>query len=190
VAKFKVLVIGGSAGSFSVITDILEGLPKNLNVAVILCLHRLKDIRHGFVEALETTSKKQISEPHDKETLKTGCIYLAPSNYHLGCELNSKFALSTEEQINFSRPSIDLTFESFSYTFKEKMIGIILSGANKDGAKGIAIAKKRGATTLVQDPIEAQIKTMPEASIKLAKHDYILDTKKIILKINSLLKEN
>jgi two-component system, chemotaxis family, protein-glutamate methylesterase/glutaminase len=190
VPKFKVLVIGGSAGSFPVITDILTGLPANLNVAVILCLHRLKDIRHGFVEALESKTKKQITEPLDKETLKAGNIYLAPSNYHLACELNSKFTLSTEEPINYSRPSIDLTFESFSYAYKDKMIGVILSGANKDGAKGIAMAKRRGAITLIQDPEEAQIKTMPEASIKLEKHDYVLDTKKLILKINSLLKEN
>ncbi len=184
--KYKAIVIGGSAGSFQVMVKILSEISNTMDLPIILCLHRLKHIRNGFVEALQIKSRKKIIEPEDKESLKKGNVYLAPSNYHLSLELGNKFALSTEDMVNNSRPSIDLTIQSSSYVFKDKIIGIMLSGANKDGALGMSILKKRGGFCIVQDPLESTINTMPNAAIEQANPDRILNTDGIIKLLNSL----
>lgn len=150
--EYKGIVIGGSAGSFQVVTKILSALPAKTNIPVFLCLHRLKHIRSGFVETLSLKSKMPIIEPYDKDKIKQGYIYLAPANYHMMIEIDSTISLSTEAPVNHSRPAIDLLFQSSAYVFKEKMIGIILSGANKDGAKGLKRVSINGGVTIVQDP--------------------------------------
>lgn len=180
VGDYKAVVIGGSAGSFPAIVSILGCLTKDFPLPVIFCLHRLKHVRHGFVEALSTKSGIPIIEPLDKEIIKRGVAYLAPANYHLFVELGYTFALSTEEMVKYSRPSIDLTFDTASYTYKDKLIGIILSGANSDGAEGISRVKKRGGLTIIQDPQEAIIKTMPEAALKSTTIDLVLTTAEIV----------
>ncbi|MEA3316687.1 MAG: chemotaxis protein CheB [Bacteroidota bacterium] len=177
---YKAVIIGGSAGSFQVITKILSSLPKNFNVPVILCLHRLKHVRSGFVEALSIKSNIPVIEPFDKDNLKPGKAYLAPSNYHMYIELNKRIALSTEEAVNHSRPSIDLSFETAALAYREKLLGIILSGANKDGAYGLKKVKLMGGTTIVQDPKECQVSTMTDASLNITKVDHILSTQQII----------
>ncbi len=164
---YKIIVIGGSAGSFPLIQKLLAKLPASYNTPIVLCLHRLKHIRHGFVEALNLKSAKQIIEPDDKEKIQKGRVYLAPANYHLMADIGNIFSLSTSDMVSFSRPSINVAFDTFSYIFKEKMLGVILSGANSDGAMGLYMAKKRGAKVITQSPAEATIKTMPEAAIHL-----------------------
>ncbi len=178
--NYKAVIIGGSAGSFQVVTKILASLPENYPLSVFLCLHRLKHIRSGFVEALSIKAKMPVEEPIDKEPIKNGKIYLAPANYHMYVELGNKFALSTEEPINHSRPSIDLSFESVAYNYKKKIVGIILSGANRDGAMGLKALKDAGGTAIVQDPKECQVPTMTTASINATNVDYILKTDEII----------
>lgn len=178
--NYKYIVIGGSAGSFQAITKILAALPKNFDLPVFLCLHRLKHVRSGFVEALSIKSKLKIQEPKDKEHFKSGMIYLAPANYHMYIELGNTISLSTEEVINHSRPSIDLTFSSAAYVFKDKLLGIILSGANRDGAIGSKAIKDAGGTVIVQSPEECQVKTMTTAAIKATKVDHIMVTDEII----------
>ena len=177
---YKAVIIGGSAGSFQVITKIIASLPANYPLPVILCLHRLKHVRSGFVEALSIKAKMSIVEPNDKDAIKTGKIYLAPANYHLYIELGNKFALSTEESLNHSRPSIDLSFFSASYNFKRKLVGIILSGANKDGAMGLKSVKDNGGLTIVQDPNECQVPTMTLASMNATNVDHVYNTTRII----------
>lgn len=178
--NYKAVIIGGSAGSFQVITKIISALPQNYPLPIILCLHRLKHIRSGFVEALSIKSQMEIIEPNDKDPIKAGKIYLAPANYHLYVELGNRFVLSTEEAVNHSRPSIDLSFFSAAYNYKSKLIGIILSGANKDGALGLKAVKDAGGTTIVQDPKECQVPTMTNASIAATKVDYVYETRRII----------
>lgn len=143
----------------------LSTLPANINFPVLLCLHRLKHVRHGFVEALNIKSSIKVAEPYDKEAILPGKIYLAPSNYHVLCNANKSFALSTEEVIKFSRPSIDLCLDSFSLIYKEGLTAIILSGANSDGMDGASNAVKRGSRIIVQDIKDAGIRTMPESVI-------------------------
>ncbi len=178
--NFKAIVIGGSAGSFQGITRILSRVPEDFPLPIILCLHRLKHVRNGFMEALSIKSIKNVIEPYDKEPIKPGKVYLAPANYHLSIELGHYFSLSTEEMVNNSRPSIDITLETGAYTYKNKLIGILLSGANKDGAKGMKNIKDNGGFTVVQDPGECMINTMPTAALEIAEIDYTLNINNII----------
>jgi two-component system, chemotaxis family, protein-glutamate methylesterase/glutaminase len=176
---YKAIVIGGSAGSFQVVTRILGSLSPSLSIPVFLSLHRLKHVRSGFLEALSMKSKIQIIEPNDKEQIKPGKAYLAPANYHMYIELGNRIALSTEEPVHHSRPSIDLSFVTASNVYREKLIGIILSGANHDGAYGLKKVKENGGLTIVQDPKDCQVSTMTEASISLTPVDHIFNTDKL-----------
>lgn len=188
--NYKALVIGGSAGSFQGITKILSTLPEDFPIPIIMCLHRLKHVRNGFIEALSIKSIKPVVEPYDKEGVKKGKVYLAPANYHLYIELGHTFALSTELMVNNSRPSIDITLESAAYAFKQKLIGILLSGANKDGAFGMKMIKEKGGITVVQDPKECMIDTMPSAAINATEIDYILSIDDIIKLLYELYKKH
>lgn len=184
---YKILVIGGSAGSFPIIGMILSQLPKDFELTTVLCLHRLKTVRHGFAEALNIKSTIKVIEPEDKQTLKPNQIYLAPANYHLLIEDEQKFALSTEEVVRFSRPSIDRLFISAAEVFTQQTIGVLLSGANSDGAYGMQKIKEKGGCTLVQDPETCTVNTMTSSAIQATKIDYILEPNKIVPTILSLL---
>ena len=177
---YKAIIIGGSAGSFQVITRILNSLPPNFPLPLLLSLHRLKHVRSGFVEALSIKSSIPVVEPFDKDQIKPGKAYLAPANYHMFIELGNRIELSTEAPVNHSRPSIDLSFMTAAQVYREKLIGIILSGANKDGAFGLKKIKELGGVAIVQDPEECQVKTMTESSLKLTKVDHVLKTNDII----------
>jgi len=178
--RYKAVVIGGSAGSFQGIVKILSNLPDSFELPIILCLHRLKHVRNGFVEALSIKSVKPVEEPFDKENIRKGKVYLAPANYHLSLELGNTFSLSTEDMVNNSRPAIDITLESSAYIYREKLIGILLSGANKDGALGMKRIKDKGGLTIVQEPEECMIDTMPSAALKCTTIDHILRIDDII----------
>ncbi len=180
----KYILIGGSAGSFQSIIGILNNLPHNYRHPVFLCLHRLKHVRGGFVEALSIKSKLKVIEPDDKTGILSGKVYLAPANYHMYLEISNSIALSTEEAVNHSRPSIDLTFKSAAYAFGEKVVGILLSGANKDGAEGLKEIKEFGGTIIVQDPAEASVPVMPQAALSLVKPDYVMTIDEIINYLN------
>lgn len=178
--SYKAVVIGGSAGSFQGIVKILSQLPKGFPLPIIMALHRLKHVRHGFVEALSLKSVVQVTEPNDKEPIKKGGVYLAPANYHLSVELGNNFSLSTEEMVNNSRPAIDITLSTCAYVYKDKLIGILLSGANRDGALGMKHIKDRGGLTIVQEPSECMIETMPKAALAVTSIDHVLKIDEII----------
>jgi len=177
---YKAVMIGGSAGSFQVVTRILQSLPPNFHLPVFLSLHRLKNVRTGFVEALSVRSAIPVIEPFDKEMIKPGRAYLAPANYHMYLELGNRFALSAEEPINHSRPSIDVSFISASMVYRDKLIGIILSGANRDGANGLKKVSDYGGLTIVQNPADCEVRTMSEAAIQSVKVDHIMTSDEII----------
>lgn len=178
--RYKAIVIGGSAGSFQGIVKILSSLPQNFPLPIIMCLHRLKHVRNGFVEALSIKSTIEILEPYDKEPIKKGKVYLAPSNYHMSTELGHYFSLSTEEMMNNSRPAIDITLGTTAYVFRDKLIGILLSGANRDGGLGMKYIKDRGGMTIVQEPSECMIDTMPKAAMNLTTIDHVLKIDEIV----------
>lgn len=184
--KYKAVVIGGSAGSFAVVSKILAQLNKEFPLPIILCLHRLKHVRSGLVEGLNLKSNIEVVEPFDKEKIMAGRVYLAPANYHLFLDFDYTFSLSTEEVLNHSRPLIDHTLSSAGFLYREKLVGILLTGANRDGAKGMKdIADKKGFT-IVQDPSTCEVDTMPKAALKIMSPDLILDYNGIINFLNSL----
>jgi two-component system, chemotaxis family, protein-glutamate methylesterase/glutaminase len=184
--QIKYIIIGGSAGSFKIVTDILSALPKNFSLSVILVLHRLKHIKAGFTDALKLRSSLPVSEPFDKEKILPGRVYIAPANYHLYIEPDKTFALSTEDVVNHSRPSIDLTLSSAAFSLNKKMLAIVLSGANNDGAAGLRDVVSFGGTALVQDPAEAVVPTMPEAALRVSETENILPSQEIINYIQNL----
>jgi two-component system, chemotaxis family, protein-glutamate methylesterase/glutaminase len=187
--SYKAVVIGGSAGSFQGVVKILSQLPKGFPLPIIMCLHRLKHVRNGFVEALSIKSVVQVTEPNDKETIKKGNVYLAPANYHMSVELGNYFALSTEEMVNNSRPAIDITLATTAFVYKEKLIGILLSGANRDGGAGMKAIHERGGVTIVQDPSECMIDTMPKAALAMTKIDHIMKIDQIVNFLKELDKQ-
>lgn len=184
--NFKIIVIGGSAGSFQVISQILSKLNPEFKIPIFLCLHRLKNVTTGFEEALNINTTHKVHEVRDKEIIKKGKIYLAPANYHMLAEIGNSVTLSIDSLFHYSRPSIDLTFDSFSYIYKEKMLSIILSGANSDGAGGMHKAHQRGSYTIVQNPNDALVKTMVDSTLKLFQPNKILSTDEIINFLNNL----
>lgn len=183
---YKAVVIGGSAGSFQGITKLLANLPDDFDLPIIMCLHRLKHVRNGFVEALSIKSIKPVEEPCDKEPIKKRKVYLAPANYHMLIELGNTFALSTDEMVNNSRPAIDITFSTAAYAYKDKLIGILLSGANKDGAEGMKRVEDWGGMTVVQDPDECMMPTMPAAALDRCAINHVLNIDGIIRFLNDL----
>jgi two-component system chemotaxis response regulator CheB len=187
--SYKAVVIGGSAGSFQGMVKILAQLPKGFPLPIVMCLHRLKHVRNGFVEALSIKSVVQVTEPHDKESIKKGGVYLAPANYHMSIELGNYFALSTEEMVNNSRPSIDITLNTCAFVFKDRLVGILLSGANRDGAVGMKTIHEKGGLTIVQEPSECMIDTMPRAAMAATAIDYVLKVDQIVEFLKELDKQ-
>lgn len=184
--SYKAIVIGGSAGSFQGIIKILSQLSADFPLPIIMALHRLKHVRHGFVEALSIKSNIKISEPEDKESIRKGMAYLAPANYHLSVELGNYFSLSTEEMVNNSRPAIDITLSSAAYLYRTKLVGILLSGANRDGALGMKQIKDKGGITIIQDPAECMIDTMPKAAQSITTIDHTLGIDSIVAFLKEL----
>lgn len=183
---YKALAIGGSAGSFQGVIRILSHIPEDFSLPVIIAMHRLKHVRHGFLEVVAMKSRLKIVEPDDKDLVRKGVAYLAPANYHMSVELGNYFSLSTEEMVNNSRPSIDITLTSAAYAYRSKLVGILLSGANRDGGQGMKAIKDKGGLTIVQDPEECMIDTMPRAALAMTSIDHILNVGQIIELIDEL----
>lgn len=183
----EIIVIGGSAGSYNVIRNLLASLPEGFRLPIVLCLHRLKAEKNGFDDSLNLVSRIPVIEPMDKQPVREGYVYLGPANYHLLIEKNKTFALSIGEEENYSRPAIDCTFDTAANAFGKRLIVILLSGANVDGAMGIHNAHLKGAFTIVQNPQEALFKIMPEAALKrFTPHRILSSTELIKLLINDL----
>ena len=176
----KYIIIGGSAGSFQTVIKILEALPNDYPHTLILVLHRLKHVRKGFVEALKIKTKIPVSEPSDKEIINAGRVYLAPANYHVYIDPGNTFTLSVEETVNHSRPSIDISFASAAYVWKKRLTGIILSGANSDGAVGLSKIEEYGGTVIVQDINECQVRTMSEKAISKTQNPRVMKVAEIV----------
>lgn len=177
--RLKAVVIGGSAGSFPVVNRMLERLPANFPLPILMCLHRLKDKREGFKEALEIKSALPVTEPDDKEPLRPGVVYVAPANYHLLVDAPGNVSLATTEVVQYSRPSIDVLFESAADLWGRNLLAVLFSGANRDGAQGMRRIKDKGGYLLVQDPAECAMATMPEAAIRATTVDQVLSAEQI-----------
>ncbi len=190
---YKYIVIGCSAGSALLIKSILSNIPKDFIIPMIFLRH-IGSHYHSrkYAEILAEEFGLNIKEAEDKEKIEQSSIYLAPPGYHLLIEESGTFSLSLDEKVNFNRPSIDVFFESVAYAFGSKVIGIILSGANCDGAIGLKEIKLSGGTTIVQEPSTAEFPMMPQSAINKTEVDYICKIEKInslILEFNNIKQE-
>ena len=182
---FEIVVIGASYGGLSALQILLPELSPEFPAPVVITQHRKKDGDDGLCEYLSKRSRLPLIEPNDKEKVEPGHVYLAPRDYHLLIE-KSIFALSTESPVGHARPSIDVLFESAADVYRDRVIGVILTGANRDGAMGLAKIKAFGGMALVQDPRSAESPAMPEAAISATKVDRILPLPEIAPLLNEL----
>jgi two-component system chemotaxis response regulator CheB len=180
----NMIIIGGSAGSFQIILSILKGLDKNIQTPIILVLHRLKNVDSSLEKHLQLNSHYKVKEAEDKDYVEKGVLYTVPADYHLLLEENGRLSLDSSEPVNYSRPSIDVTFESFSTVLKDKCYGVLLSGSNHDGAKGLKFIAENGGITIVQDCNEAEFDIMPKAAIQIYEHHKVLTLNDIIKNLN------
>jgi two-component system chemotaxis response regulator CheB len=164
--KYEAIVIGTSAGGLYALTALLQSLPAGFPVPIIVVQHRAKDQNHLLEEVLQSKTGIKIKQADEKEPIMAGYVYIAPPDYHLLIEADRTFSLTADEQVRYSRPSIDVLFESAAPVFGKGLIGIILTGANDDGTAGSRTIKKYGGITIAQDPAEAAYPFMPNAAIK------------------------
>ncbi len=177
--NYRAVVIGVSAGGMSALGEILPRLPVDFSLPVIIVQHISPQSDNYMIKHFNGISEITVKEADEKETALPGHAYFAPPNYHLLVEEDFTFSLSVENRVNYSRPSIDVLFESAIDAYCSSLIGIILTGANNDGSKGLKKIKDCGGLTIVQDPKTAEVPAMPEAAIKLSKPDYVLKLKDI-----------
>jgi two-component system, chemotaxis family, protein-glutamate methylesterase/glutaminase len=162
---YDIVVVGTSWGGLAALRTLVAGLPDSFQMAVTLVQHRHKDSDHLLRTLLQERSTLGVFEVEDKMPLEHGHIYVAPPNYHTLIE-PGYFSLSTDAPVRFSRPSIDVTFASAADSYAHRTVGIVLTGANEDGADGLRRISDRGGMAVVQDPDTAESRPMPEAARK------------------------
>lgn len=177
--KYEAIVVGVSAGGLTALTSIFGRLPVDFPVPCIVVQHRARDEKNLLEEVLQAKMRIRVKQADEKEKIEAPCIYFAPPDYHLLIETDRTFSLSSEAPVNFSRPSIDVLFETAAAAYKNKLLGIVLTGANSDGAEGIRTIRKYMGTTIAQDPGTAQFPAMPEASIATGCVQHILNLSEI-----------
>lgn len=176
---YKAIVMGVSAGGLPALKTILSGLPSSFPLPIAIVQHRDERADSFLAEYLDRNSKLNVREAEDKEPLHAGKVYIAPAGYHLLIEPDKSFSLSADPRVNYSCPSIDVLFESAVDVYQEMLIGVILTGANSDGAHGLKSIKARGGLAIVQSPDMAEADAMPRAAIAATQVDYVVDLEQI-----------
>jgi two-component system chemotaxis response regulator CheB len=175
----ELLLLGGSAGSFKSIYQIVKNFPADLDKTVLIVIHRKKNFFSEIAKLFSDSSRIPMQEVSDKEIITNNTIYIAPSNYHTLIEKDKSFGLDVSEAVWYSKPSIDVAFDSASDIYCEKCTAVLFSGANPDGAEGLLKIRKNGGLTIVQDPDEAEMSEMPQAAVNMDAAEYVLSTKDI-----------
>ena len=178
-SKYRAIVVGASAGGIQALKKILPELPANFPLPIIIVQHQHPSSDNYYVNYLAEKCRMKVKEADEKECIAAGTIYFAPPNYHLLIEADETFALSTSERVCYSRPSIDVLFETAADVYEAALIGIILTGANSDGANGMKRIKENGGLAIAQDPQNAESPAMPFAAISACRIDHVLALEKI-----------
>ncbi len=178
-ARYKLVVIGASAGGLTAIEKLLAPLPKDFGIPIVIVQHISPDSENYMVTLLNNNLALRVKEADEKEVVKPGTVYIAPPNFHVFIEEDLSITLSVEERVNFSRPSIDVLFETAAISIGNQVVGIVLTGGNQDGAMGLKMIKDRGGLTIVQSAEEAQVAIMPSIAIKTSHPDYVLTLSEI-----------
>ena len=177
--SYEVIAIGASWGGLLAVGTLLEGIPVELDQPIVVAQHRSAESARGVLESLLARHiDRPVREPVDKDPLEPRHVYVAPPDYHLLVD-GGRFALSVDARVQFARPSIDVLFESVAEAYRDRAIGIVLTGANEDGAAGLAAIKRNGGVGIVQDPRTATKKAMPEAAIAASQADAVLPLEQI-----------
>lgn len=176
----KVVIIGGSAGSLNALMLILPELPPLKDFAIVMVVHRKSTDDQTLEELIALKSSIPVKPVEDKVPLVPGFVYVAPSNYHLLFEKDGFLALDTSEKINYSRPSIDVSFESAAEVYGPALVGILLSGSNSDGTVGLRAIQAAGGKIVIQNPESADMPFMPNNAILNTTPDFILNTHQIL----------
>ncbi|HJN05902.1 MAG TPA: chemotaxis protein CheB [Bacteroidales bacterium] len=190
--SYNAVVIGASAGGFYAFRKLIPKMPKDFSMPILIVQHTSPTSDNYLAQFLNKLSKLNVKEVDEKEEIKSGYVYIAPPNYHLLIEEDHTLSLSTEEKKNYSRPSIDILFETAAIAYGKSLIGIILTGANDDGAEGLLAIQKAGGFCIVQKPDDAEVDTMPIAAIEQAKPNKILkldEIAKFLTKLDNPVKQ-
>ncbi len=183
------MAIGASAGGLTALMRILESLTPDYPVPIIVVQHRSKEEKTLLEEILQTKSQINIKQADEKEPIVAGWVYFAPPNYHLLMEKNLTFSLSCDAAVNYSRPSIDVLFESAALAYRAYLIGILLTGSNKDGADGMRAIHHHGGVTIAQNPQTAEYPVMPQAALDTGCVHHVLDLDQIVRLITGIGKD-
>lgn len=168
------VVVGASAGGVEVLSALLAALPAGCPVAFFIVMHIPRERPSLLPEVFGMRCALPVKEAEDKEPVQPGTVYFAPPDYHLLLDRGPALALSSDEPVHFSRPSIDVLFESAADIYGERLLGLILTGANQDGAAGLAAVGRSGGRTVVQDPDSAAVAYLPQAALQQGPVDFIL----------------
>ncbi len=175
--KVAAIVIGVSQGGLDALNTLLPMLPKDFVKPIMIVQHRSADSDGYLSEHLNLICQVQVKEAQDKEVIQAGTVYIAPADYHLLVEKDASLSLSCDERVNFTRPSVDVLFESAIDCYGDALLGIILTGNNSDGALGLKAIKDAGGVTAIQDPDDALVPSMPKAARDITRIDHCLTLK-------------
>ncbi len=177
--KIRVIVVGTSAGGIDALKRILPSFKDSKKLSVAVVIHLPARGPNLIPELFKEICSFKVKEAESGESLQPGYIYFSPADYHLSIESNETLSLSSEEPLNFSRPSIDILFDSAAYSFESKALGILLTGANHDGTAGLLKIQSKGGICLIQDPSEAEYPTMPQSAAKSLSANAIMNLKQM-----------
>ena len=172
--RVDAIVIGASAGGVEALLTIFADLRPGFSLPIVVVLHLPDERRSQLAEVFGRRVQLPVKEVDDKELIAPGTLYFAAPGYHVSVERDYSFSLSREERVHYSRPSIDYLFESAADAYQQRLAAILLTGANQDGAQGLATVKQSGGLTIIQNPEEALVSTMPQAALDRMEPDYIL----------------
>jgi two-component system chemotaxis response regulator CheB len=184
--RVDAVVIGTSAGGVEALSRLLPALPRGAPAAVFVVLHLPRERPSLLVDIFAPRCEMTVREASDKEPVEAGTIYFAPPDYHLLVDEGPQLALSSDELVNFSRPAIDVLFESAADEYGERLLGIVLTGGNQDGAAGLQAVRAAGGMTIVQQPDTAQVPYMPELALERGEVDYVLTLEQIAALLGTL----
>lgn len=182
----EALIIGGSAGSLEVLLRVLPELNPDLSFPIVIIIHRKHGADSLLPDLLATRTQLQVKEVEEKEFLLAGTIYIAPSDFHLLIEQDKSFSLDYSEKVNFSRPAIDVTFQTAAEVYQDKLVCLLLSGSNSDGVNGLKSVKNWGGMAAIQDPDSAQVAYMPQRAAAEVEIDHVLKVERMAEFINKI----
>lgn len=185
--QYDAVVIGVSAGGMKALRTVLSGFGTELNAPIIIVQHRKESPDNYLVTYLDDRCRFPVKEAENKELIAPGVIYIAPAGYHLLVEKERRFSFTVDDRVCFSRPSIDVLFETAAAAYRSRLIGVILTGANSDGSAGIRKIKSKGGLTIAQDPEASFSPVMPQSAIATGAIDFILDIADIPIFLTDLL---